>query len=126
MQCISHGIHKLKMLPASEVVELPEHVHLREIELPLVWVISECLLGPLEGRLVLVVEFEAFRDPLKNHTHFLLPHFVVTTVREVGPTRCNHLVRHLHKKCRHPVRCVVVARVAVDHANSVHESWNGI
>ncbi len=60
------GNSSTNVSPFSKVVEFSKDVHLREIKLPFVGVIPECLLGPLEDRLVLIVEFEAFRYPQQS------------------------------------------------------------
>lgn len=86
----------------------------------------QLLLCPLEAELVLLVQPLALRQLLQHHCPLLVPHRVESAVCDVGTTGRDHLVGHLHKESRHLLGGVVIARVAVDHADGVDESWNGI
>ena len=112
--------------PSAEIVELSEDVHLREVERSLIRMVGEGLLCLLEAALVLLVESLAVLQLLEYNASLLVPDLIVPTLRDVRSASCYHLIGHLDKESCHPLRGVVVSRVAVDHSNGIDQSRNGI
>ena len=81
---------------------------------------GEDLLCFLEAALVLFVESLTVLEFSQDDTPLLIPDLVVAALCDVGSTCRDHLIGHFHKECRHPLRGVVVARVTVDHSDSIN------
>ena len=101
--------HVLHFSPPAEVVELSKDVHLREVKWSLIRVVLQDLLGPLEAKLILVIETNAVCYSLQYNRLLQVPYFVVATVCDVSSASRDHLVGHFDKESRHPLRRVVVA-----------------
>ena len=84
--------------------------------------LHQFLFGVLEAPLVLLVQPQAVDNPALHYGSVLVPDLVIAALRDVCPTGRDHLVGHLDKEGRHSLRRVVVARVAVDHADGVDEA----
>ena len=95
--------------PSAKVVELPKDVHLRKIKLSLIRMVGEVLFRLLEAALVLLVQTLTVLKLPEDNIAFLVPDLVVATLCNVSSASCDHLIGHLNKECRHPIRGVVVA-----------------
>ena len=51
---------------------------------------------------------------------------MVSIVSYVGLASIDHLVGDLDKQGSHPLRCIVVAGIAIYHTNGIHQARDGI